>query len=98
MKMTEKLYYLDAYISEFSATVISLCEKDGKYEIVLDKTAFFPKEGGQSADTGMLGDATVLDVFEQDGTVVHITDKPLPVGEKVGGVLNFSERYEKMKY
>lgn len=97
MKMTEKLYYLDAYISEFTATVLSLCEKDGKYEIVLDKTAFFPEEGGQSADTGMLGDATVLDVFEQDGTVVHITDKPLSVGENVGGVLNFSERYEKMK-
>ena len=40
MLKTEKLYYTDAYIHEFDATVISLEEKDGKYLAVLDKSAF----------------------------------------------------------
>ena len=47
---TEKLYYKDAYMCEFEANVLSA---DGN-DIVLDATAFFPEEGGQSADRGML--------------------------------------------
>ena len=41
--MTEKLYYKDAYIKEFKAVVLA-CEKKGElYDVVLDKTAFFPR-------------------------------------------------------
>ncbi len=49
-----KLFYEDINITEFEATVIS-CEKsnrEGLYKLVLDATAFFPEEGGQSADKG----------------------------------------------
>ena len=81
--MTEKLYYIDSHISFFEAMVIS-CNKTGDcYEIELDRTAFFPESGGQCADTGMIGSARVLYVFERGDTVVHRTDKPLLVGEKV---------------
>ena len=95
--MTEKLYYQDAYISEFVATVL-LCEKtcDG-YRILLDRTAFFPEEGGQSADTGHIGEASVLDVFEESGLVYHLTDKPLDIGEQVDCSLDFDTRFEKMQ-
>ena len=41
--MTEKLYYKDSYISEFSARVLSVTEVSDGYDIVLDKTAFFPE-------------------------------------------------------
>ena len=52
--MTEELYYTSAYITEFFAKVIS-CEKaDDGYEIILDKTAFFPEQGGQGCDNGVL--------------------------------------------
>ena len=55
--MTEKIYYLDAYIREFDATVLS-CEKSGEiYEVTLDRTAFFPEEGGQYSDRGFISDA-----------------------------------------
>ena len=41
--MTERLYYKDSHMAEFTATVIS-CEKSGdNYEVVLDRTAFFPE-------------------------------------------------------
>jgi len=97
-KKTEKLYYTDAYLSEFDALVLS-CEKSDKgcFETVLDKTAFFPEEGGQYADTGVLDSCRVLDVRERDGVIIHITDKPLEAGNQVHGKIDFQNRFEKMQ-
>ena len=55
--MTEKLYYKDAYISEFEARVISSEKCGNLYSVVLDKSAFFPEEGGQYSDRGYIEDA-----------------------------------------
>ena len=60
MSMTEtiKLYDRDAYAIEFEADVIS-CEPnkadDKQFDIILNQTLFFPEEGGQSPDMGILG-------------------------------------------
>ena len=95
--MTEKLYYTDAYIKEFDATVIDcFFEKDGPV-VVLDRTAFFPEEGGQSADTGYIGEARVTDAREKDGTILHYTDKPLEKGSKYSCRIDFDDRFEKMQ-
>ena len=96
-EMTTKLYDTDPYLAEFEAKVLAVAKKGDKYEILLDRTAFFPEEGGQSADTGTLGTVRVLGGRIADGEIFHLTDAPLPVGEKVIGRLNFSERYDKMK-
>ena len=95
--MTEKLYYKDAYLSSFNATVIDCQEREGAYAVVLDSTAFFPEEGGQYSDTGRLSDARVSRVTEEDGIIYHLSDKPLLVGSVVEGVIDFDERYEKMQ-
>ncbi len=95
--MTEKLYYKNAYLEDFYAKVISSVPDGEGYKIVLDKTAFFPEEGGQYSDKGVLGNARVLDVLEEDGIIYHYTDLPLAVGETVRGKIDFSERYEKMQ-
>ena len=69
--MTERLYYEDSHMAEFDAKVIS-CEKSGEnYEVVLDRTAFFPEGGGQSADTGFLEDIRIVDVQEKNGSIFH---------------------------
>ena len=95
--MTEKLYYADSYMSSFSATVISCENNEGIYKIVLDRTAFFPNEGGQYADSGTLNGIPVIDCKEEGGVIYHVTESPIEVGEEVFGVLDFDERYEKMQ-
>ncbi len=95
--MTEKLYYLDAYTKEFSARVLSSEKTEDGFDAVLDKTAFFPEEGGQYSDTGFIGDAKVIKVYEKEGIIHHICDKALDVAASVECRLNFDERYEKMQ-
>lgn len=94
--MTDKLYYKDAYLSEFDASVIS-SEKDGElYRVVLDRTAFFPEEGGQSADGGYIDGIPVVDVKEKDGVIYHILEHS-PDSKDVHCALDFAARFEKMQ-
>ena len=72
--MTKKLYYIDSYISEFTSTVISVKSERDLYLVELDATAFFPEEGGQSADTGYIGEHLVVDVKETDEITLHVSD------------------------
>ena len=51
--MTERLYYVDSYLTEFDATVIG---RDGG-RIYLDRSAFYPTSGGQPFDVGVLRSA-----------------------------------------
>ncbi|MBE6644042.1 MAG: hypothetical protein E7612_01530 [Ruminococcaceae bacterium] len=95
--MTEKLYYKDAYIKEFFATVLSCKSRGEYYEIILDKTAFFPEEGGQYSDKGYLGDVRVFDVKEKDGIITHLTNAPFIENSTVNGRIDFDERFEKMQ-
>ena len=45
----------------------------------------------------MLGDVKVLDVREEDGRILHITDAPLETGIRVRGILDWEERFMKMQ-
>ncbi|MBQ9347034.1 MAG: alanyl-tRNA editing protein, partial [Oscillibacter sp.] len=51
---TEKLYYQDAYLTQFTARVLSCEARKGAFSIALDRTAFYPEGGGQPADHGFL--------------------------------------------
>lgn len=93
---TDKLYYKDAYIKEFTATVLSVEKTDNGYDTVLDKTAFFPEEGGQASDTGYIGDARVTYVYEKDGVIHHITDIP-PSDGKNNCKIDFDLRFDRMQ-
>ena len=95
--MTEKLYYIDAYIKEFEATVLDSYIDGDKNVVILDRTAFFPEEGGQSADTGYIATSRVFDVKEKGGVIRHYTDTLLTVGENVSCKIDFADRFEKMQ-
>lgn len=97
--MTEKLYYEDSHMKEFTAEVVS-CEWDEKkecYGVVLDRTAFFPEGGGQYADSGSLGGVKVEDVKEREDLVVHYLKQPLETGAAVKGEIDYPERFSKMQ-
>lgn len=95
--MTEKLFEQNSYCKEFTATVLQ-CEKQGEYyEIVLDKTAFFPEGGGQAADQGKLNHIDVLDVQIQNETIIHKTAEPIEAGTAVTGVLDWDLRFSRMQ-
>ena len=94
---TEKLYYANPFLTEFTA-VIQSCEagKNG-FLVTLDRTAFYPEGGGQPADHGTLGDARVLDVHEKQGVVFHTLDKKVEIGETVTGRIDWARRFDHMQ-
>ena len=95
--MTEKLYLNDSYIKEFAANVISCDKKGDNYEVILDRTAFFPEGGGQSADKGEINSIGVLDVQENGEKVVHTLEKPIAVGQTVTGKIDWELRFLRMQ-
>jgi alanyl-tRNA synthetase len=52
--VTDRLYYTDAYLQEFEASVVRVDVRDGRTCVVLDRTAFYPTSGGQPFDVGFL--------------------------------------------
>lgn len=95
--MTEKLFYQDSHRKEFTAHVLKCQPKGEYYEVVLDRTAFFPEGGGQYADTGCLGGVRVLDVFERDAIIYHLTEAPLEENKDVEGQIDWDMRFMKMQ-
>jgi misacylated tRNA(Ala) deacylase len=98
--MTEALYMNDSYLKEWTAKVVSV--KDDKY-IILDKTAFYPKGGGQPWDEGYIirnaQKYRVIYVGKFSGEISHEVDKSgLKVGDEVSCKLDWDRRYNFMRY
>ena len=98
MMKTEKLYYSDSHLTAFSARVLR-CDslEDGRFAVVLDRTAFFPEGGGQLADTGTIGEVRVLDVHEKKGEILHYLASALPEQAEVHCVLDREQRLRRMQ-
>jgi alanyl-tRNA synthetase len=96
--MSTRLYYTDAYRTDFTAHVVS-CEPAGSgYAVVLDETAFYPTSGGQPFDTGTLNGIAVTDVVDRDdGTIAHVTAKPFAAGAPVEGWIDWGRRFDHMQ-
>lgn len=93
-----KIFYESIDITDFTATVVS-CEQEenGLFSILLDATAFFPEEGGQSADKGTLNDFPVLDVQIKNDLIYHFLKTDLPVGSTVTGHVDWTQRFDFMQ-
>ena len=96
--MTERIFYSDVYCRHFTAQVLSCQPRKKKgYEVVLDRTAFYPEGGGQTGDRGTLNDVTVSDTQERGEEIIHLTDQPLEVGAAVTGRLDWPHRFSLMQ-
>ena len=96
MAHTERLYYTDAYLKEFTARVIRTNTDPRGVRVYLDRTAFYPESGGQPSDRGTLGGITVLDAVNEGDDVAHILARS-PEGEAVAGVIDWERRFDHMQ-
>ncbi len=94
---SERLYFADAYLTGFSASVVARAERAGRPAVALDRTAFYPEGGGQPSDRGMLNAVPVLDVqADEDGTVWHVLDGALD-DDLVQGQVDWPRRFDHMQ-
>ncbi len=99
--MTKALYLDDSYLRECDALVESVAGK----EVVLNQTVFYPRGGGQPADTGKLvtvsgSEFRVLNVVKKEGKIMHELDREpagLVPGAGVHCVLDWDRRYALMR-
>jgi len=97
--MTELLFQTDAYLKAFDAGVTHV---DGDL-VALDRTAFYPRGGGQPSDRGELifaGEThRVLEAKKQGGEVWHKLERAAPAvaGAQVRGRLDWERRYQLMR-
>ena len=97
MSTTERLYYQDSHLVEFTARVTEVAAlADRRFGIRLDRTAFYPTGGGQPTDTGTLGAAHVVEcVDEEEAGVLHIVAGDAPaVGAQVAGHVDWARRLD----
>lgn len=87
---TDLLYYKEDPI-EFDAKVLKVVNKK---LVILDRTAFYPRGGGQEPDHGRIGPFDVIDVSKHGNIVAHEVKGGAPKeGERVSCAVDVSRRY-----
>ena len=94
---TEKLFYENVYCKTFQAKVLSCAAGKHGFDVVLDKTAFYPEGGGQAGDSGTLNGVRVRSTREREGAVIHLCEAPLEAGAEVTGVIDYDLRFARMQ-
>lgn len=93
--MTERLYYNDPHLMDFTARVVRVePADDDRTHVTLDRTAFYPVGGGQPHDTGTLGGARVVDcTSDEQGDVIHtIRGTPPAPDSEIAARVDFARR------
>ena len=96
---TELLYYNDPYKVDFDATVLSVkkvSSGENLWDVILDKTCFYPEGGGQPSDFGTIAGIEVVNVLKKDGEVFHRTLSPPNMG-KVNCKIDWEHRFDYMQ-
>ncbi|MBI5652608.1 MAG: alanyl-tRNA editing protein [Chloroflexi bacterium] len=97
--MTELLCQSDAYLKEFDATVTAI---NGD-QVALDRTAFYPRGGGQPSDQGevvVVGESyRVIEIKKQAGEVWHKLDRVanFAIGASAHGAIDWDRRHKLMR-
>lgn len=94
-----KLFYENINITDFTATVLSCepVEEKKLYRVLLNATAFFPEEGGQSADKGAINDIPVLDVQMENDLIYHYVAEEIPAASTATGHVDWTQRFDFMQ-
>ena len=94
----QKLYYENSYDKSFTAEIINITEKNNEFHIELDNTLFYPEGGGQPCDIGFIESSAVDYVYEENGTIYHVTkQKPIKI-HKAKCSINWDRRFDYMQH
>jgi misacylated tRNA(Ala) deacylase len=98
--MTDDLFARDSYLKSCDANVIAVTDEG----VVLDRTVFYARGGGQPGDTGVLrwdgGEVRVSDTFKsrETGELIHAVEGPPPaVGTSVAAEIDWDRRHVIMR-
>jgi misacylated tRNA(Ala) deacylase len=97
--MTEEIPARDAYRAVAEGQVVEITPEG----IVLDRTVFYARGGGQPGDTGTIryhgGEVAVVDTVRVGGKVLHVVTDPggLAPGMEVEGEIDWERRYRVMR-
>jgi alanyl-tRNA synthetase len=94
---SERLYYDDSYTTRFDARIVQRGSHAGRPAVELEATYFYPESGGQEADRGRIGEASVLDVqADDDGRVWHVLEGD-PPAEEAAAEVDWARRFDLMQ-
>jgi misacylated tRNA(Ala) deacylase len=96
--VTEELFSTDAYLTSCEATVVDVYDQG----VVLDRTVFYARGGGQPGDTGTIswdrGRVRVEDTFRQNAQHVHqVEGSPPAIGTPVVCEIDWERRHTLMR-
>lgn len=102
--MSYPLFLHDAYLQEMEASVLEVTqESEKRWQIVLDRTVFYPMGGGQPTDQGILftdaWQGKVYQVLQKGEKIIHYVeaDQSSVVGVAIKGKIDWNRRYLHMR-
>jgi misacylated tRNA(Ala) deacylase len=94
------LFIEDSYLKDFDATILNIDSN----KIILDRTAFYAKSGGQPGDIGKITlngkEINIIDtVYDNKQNILHVCENSndLKINEKIKGKINWEIRYKHMR-
>ena len=94
------LFIEDSYLKDFDATILNIDSN----KIILDRTAFYAKSGGQPGDIGKIilngKEINIIDtVYDNKQNILHVCENSndLKIDEKIKGKINWKIRYKHMR-
>ena len=93
--MTKKLYWEQPYSRDFTAKIAG----SNGTQVELDQTLFYPRGGGVSCDTGVLGGVKVVETSKEGDKILHTLESPanFAIGQTVTGKVDWDRRHRLMR-
>tara|TARA_B100000315_G_scaffold253197_1_gene291497 strand:+ start:43 stop:732 length:690 start_codon:yes stop_codon:yes gene_type:complete len=94
------LFIENSYLKKFETKIKKIENKN----IILEKTAFYAKSGGQPGDIGKLifneNEINIVDtIYDYEKNILHVCEdtNDLKVGEEINGKINWNIRHKHMR-
>jgi len=94
-ELTKKLYWEQPYSRDFTAKIAG----SNGTQVELDQTLFYPRGGGVSCDTGVLGGVKVVETSKEGDKILHTLESPanFAIGQMVTGKVDWDRRHRLMR-